>query len=444
MVWVEKTGDKDMSNRGSAEFYTQKGFLSEFTVKQEGQVPETLPPDPGTDVTEGAEVDNADVNAPKAANISASDNKPASTSTTMDKEVGDIPEKAEGDIADGYVSDIQHLPGPGDREKKGFEQYNEMVGKGIAVDPQGLNKWNIDQAVDMIVKSANEEFDGTMSSSFGGWMSSDMSVKSLDDSLVVKMEGNAAPEDEEANEGLTEDSEAVGSTKEETDEDKGKQGENMSKPQTGGSNESFSEGGPTEEKGWKDKVGRGAKYLADKATGASKYVGGKAREGLMSYGTGGKKQSRIRFLAREAAKRTGGKKETYLGAGLIGGGALAGGGAAYGALRKKKELNDTSEIVAKNFDGTDVESKGIGTALAAHGLAGAGIGAGTSALASEKGRGWEGAKRGAKYGAIGGIVGGPVGAGIGGYWARATKYKDKLRAAKAKYKKEKAKIKAEG
>jgi hypothetical protein len=356
-----------MSDRGSAEFYTQKGFLDEFSVKQvdPGHSPETLPPEEGADVTEGAEVDNVDVNAPKGANIKASDNKTGDTSTTMAKDLAEVQAKAEEDIADGYISDVQHLPGPGDREKKGFEQFNDMVAKGVVVETQGLNRWNIDQAVDQIVDIANKEFDTTVHDEFGGWMSKtiedDMvTYKGLSaQEMVMKMEGNVSPEDEEANEGLTEDSEAVGSTDEESDMDEGKQGENSSKPQTK-AGDSFSEEGATEEKGWaKDAakyVGRKARYYRKRATSAAmrggKKVASKAREakaGGVSSAAGS---------AGEGLRKAGSylNKNKY----AIGGGALAGGvvgeqvGRRYNSDgSRRKGLEDT--IVAKSFvDGSDV------------------------------------------------------------------------------------------
>jgi hypothetical protein len=219
----------------------------------------------------------------------------------MSKELEDIPDKAEGDIADSYMADVQNLPGPGDRETKGYEEYNKMVSKGIAVDPHGLSKYNINAAVDAITDAANREFETTVGSD--SWMTKGMhddmvTFKGMSArEMIYKMEGNAAPEDEEANEGLTEDSEGVGSTKEESDMDKGKQGENAKKPQTG-ENESFSESGAEEEKGLKKRAAS---------------VGGKAVDYLRGYRSMGKFKGRSVGRTKSGKDYIEGAKNLYKG-----------------------------------------------------------------------------------------------------------------------------------
>ena len=188
--------------RDSASFTVMKGFLDDYTIKGDGQTPETLPEDTGQDITETAELDSAGASAPKAANIKPSDNTSSGPGTTMDDELADIPEKAEEDIADGYVADSQHLPGPGTREKKGYSAFNEMVNKGVVVEDYGLNVHNINEAFDRIEKAAEEQFN-VVANDMSGWLGGDgMTV--FKGASAVEMVFKGDPEDEGVMEGLEE------------------------------------------------------------------------------------------------------------------------------------------------------------------------------------------------------------------------------------------------
>lgn len=112
--------------RGNAESPVMKGFLSGFTVKG-GENPETLPDEKGKDVTDEEKLDNKNSGseAPKGPK------KTNDPDLTMDEELALVAEGAKKDIDDGYVNDIK-------AEKvssaKGFNAYNELVSKGMAVD----------------------------------------------------------------------------------------------------------------------------------------------------------------------------------------------------------------------------------------------------------------------------------------------------------------------
>ena len=121
--------------RGNAEVPIMKGFMNGFTVKG-GENPETLPPEKGSDVLDEEKLDN------KATGSEAPKGKKRTNDPdlTMDPELAMVEEGAKKDIEDGYVNDIKN-------EKvssaKGFDAYNEMVSKGMAVD------MNLDPSTDI-------------------------------------------------------------------------------------------------------------------------------------------------------------------------------------------------------------------------------------------------------------------------------------------------------
>jgi len=339
--------------RGNSSFITMKGFLDDFTVKGDGHTEETLPEDTGQDITETAELDSAMANAPKGANIKSSDNKPTDPATTMSDELEDIEDKSNQDIADGYVADVQNLPGPGDREKKGWEQFNELVAKGIIVDHVGMNRYNVGPSLDMIEKSAEMAFENA-ASGMSDWMGGggdDMTVFKGASALDMVFKGD--PEDMGVDEGVTEEGDS-GSTEEENDDTKETVGENDAPPQTEGS---FSEEGPEEEKGaWSEgakriagnvaeKLGRGA-YKAQEFAGRQGKKLGKVKQHSLEAG-GPTVRERVRTGAQriESAGERGARDSEAsrrLGRRLaIGGGAVAGTGAAgaggYHLLKDKKK-----------------------------------------------------------------------------------------------------------
>jgi hypothetical protein len=229
-------------NRGSASFTTMKGFMGDFVAKGDGHEEETLPLDTGMDVTETAELDDAQAGAPKAANIKKSDNKPGDPTTTMSEELKEVEAGAETDIADSYVSDVQHLPGPGDRVKKGlgYEDFNNMVAKGHVVQvSSGMNVHNVHDTIGMVQKSAMEDFDLMAREASPYTMKSfdnDLSIGGVDDLTVGKglssLVYKGDTEDMGLEDGYTEDEDS-GDYVEESDDDKETQGMNEPSPQTG-------------------------------------------------------------------------------------------------------------------------------------------------------------------------------------------------------------------
>ncbi len=146
-----------------ADFTVMKGFLSDFAVKG-GEAAETLPPDPGHDVMEDEEEldDKTEGKEGPKGGLKTSDDD-----LTMEKDLSTVDEGAKRDVKDGYTEDIQDEEISGE-EEKGFEAYNRMVSKGLAVEEEHLNKWNVGQMVDDIEQQASE-----------------MVAKELSDSLMV-------------------------------------------------------------------------------------------------------------------------------------------------------------------------------------------------------------------------------------------------------------------
>lgn len=177
--------------RGNSSFLTQKGFLDGFTVKGDGHEVETAPSEPGSDVTDSATLDEA-TEGKKAANIKGGENKEGGPGTTMSDDLAAVEAGAERDITQGYVADSQSLPGPGDRIKKGYEIYNEMVDKGLVVDPGSFNKYDIDGSFDTIEKSADAQF--SVGSDESRWMNRSV-VKEVDDGMIVTKMKNPLAED---------------------------------------------------------------------------------------------------------------------------------------------------------------------------------------------------------------------------------------------------------
>jgi hypothetical protein len=174
-------------SRGNADFLTEKGFLSEFGVyKGDGHSSDTMPAESGSDVTDSATLDKALPSGKKGSNIKGGDNKPGGRGVTMADDVSLVKEGAEKDIEDSYVADPQNLPGPGDRIKKGYEIYDDMVEKGIVVDQRSFDKYDIDGSFDTITKAADLQLGLTTDDS--KWLGGS-SFKTLDDALVVCKDG---------------------------------------------------------------------------------------------------------------------------------------------------------------------------------------------------------------------------------------------------------------
>lgn len=140
------------------EFAIGKGFELEL---KGGENPETLPNKSGSDVGNSEQLsDKADGKAPpKGKRVTNAED------ITFDKEVGLVEDKAERDIADSYVSDIQ-----GDKVStgKGYEAYNKLVAKGMAVEVDLNPTMNIREAMAGIRDEAG------------------VTLKGVDESIVTK------------------------------------------------------------------------------------------------------------------------------------------------------------------------------------------------------------------------------------------------------------------
>lgn len=147
--------------RGSAEIPIMKGFESGFVVKEnDGHESDTMPPDPGADVTDKTDSDFEEAGTTKpAANVKAGDNKPGAASTTMSDDVAEVADEAEANIDDGYVQDIQgEKVSDGGEVEKGWEAYNEKCASGVVVKDYGLNKHNVSDAYTQMQESVHSEF----------------------------------------------------------------------------------------------------------------------------------------------------------------------------------------------------------------------------------------------------------------------------------------------
>ena len=147
--------------RGSAEIPIMKGFESGFVVKEnDGHESDTMPPDPGADVTDKTDSDFEEAGTTKpAANVKAGDNKPGAASTTMSDDVAEVADEAEANIDDGYVQDIQgEKVSDGGEVEKGWEAYNEKCASGVVVKDYGLNKHNVSDAYIQMQESVHSEF----------------------------------------------------------------------------------------------------------------------------------------------------------------------------------------------------------------------------------------------------------------------------------------------
>lgn len=323
--------------RGNDSFTTMKGFLGDMTIKGDGHELETLPPGEEGDITESAELDNAlPGGALSAANIKPTDNKTGSPSTTMDPELDEVADKAVQDIAQGYDADVQNLPGPGDREKKGYEVYNDMVAKGAAINVQPFNRFDVDGSMNMIEKSAQGAFELGLSQ-LSPWM-----TKGMDNDLSLKgIVFKGDPEDMSLEDGYVEDGAPNGSVEEADDDTESTQGENEEDPQSLAAEADDDEGdvanpatladdgtqkgwasynhgmavkgfameekGPRMSAAWQRAKDAGS-FVKDKATAAGKYAKEKASAA---------NKATTEFIQRHPKKVAGGA----LGVGLVGGAA---------------------------------------------------------------------------------------------------------------------------
>lgn len=133
--------------RGNAEFPVMKGFMDGFTVKEAG--PETLPPDPGSDVSDKAKLDEAATGSGPAKGTGKG------SPTTMAKDVNEVAEGAKKDIEDGYIQDVQ---GEKVSTDKGYEIFNKMAESGVVVKDYGMNRHNVGEIMDSITKSVDDGF----------------------------------------------------------------------------------------------------------------------------------------------------------------------------------------------------------------------------------------------------------------------------------------------
>lgn len=342
-----------MSYRGNNSFETMKGFMGDMTVKGDGHEPETLPQEEGTDVTESAELDNAlPGGALNAANIKSTDNKTGAPSVTMDPELDEVSDKAVQDVAQGYDADVQNLPGPGDRVKKGYEVYNDMVAKGAAINVQPFNRFDVDGSMDMIEKSAQGAFELGLSQ-LSPWM-----TKGMDNDLSLKgLVTKGDPEDMGLEDGYEEDGSPNGSIEEADDDTESTQGENDKDPQSFDAQSDDGSGDSAHpayladdgtQKGWDtynqgmvlkgfelmekgprmtaamEGVKSAGRFVRDKASAAGKYVGGKASAA---------NKATTEFIQRHPKK--------------VAGGALAAGALVGGVAGRSSKSFDDGMVVFK-------------------------------------------------------------------------------------------------
>jgi len=202
----------------------------------------------------------------------------------------------------------QHLPGPGTREKKGYDVFNELVGKGYVVGDYGLNVNNIDAAFDRIEKAAEAQFN-VASDGLSDWLASGDSMTVFKGASAVDMVFKGDPEDEGVDEGLEETPDR-GPMEQASDDTEGVVGENNETPQTeeaekedrDESNAETGLVGEPEEKGWqsfnemvskgfvveeKGRVSEGAKRAWEFTKNTSKKVGGHVKRHKKKYIAGG-------------------------------------------------------------------------------------------------------------------------------------------------------------
>lgn len=287
--------------RGNAEIPIMKGFESGFVVKaNDGHESDTLPPDPGADVTDKTDSDFEEAGGTKpAANIKGGDNKPGAASTTMADDVSEVAAEAEKPIDDGYVEDIQ---GPkvsdGGEVDKGWASFNEKCAGGYIVKDYGMNKHNVHSAYADMQAAVDSEFveKGPRQWAEAAWRGAKWGA------------GKAA-----------EGGKKVGSG--------AKWGAGKAK-----------EGAMAAGRGAKTGAGKakeGAVYVGGKAKQGGQYVGGKAKAGGLYVGGKAKQGGKyVGGKAKEAGADIMANKKRY-GAGL-GAGAAIGAGATYAATRKKK------------------------------------------------------------------------------------------------------------
>lgn len=340
--------------RGNDSFTTMKGFLGDMTIKGDGHELETLPPGEEGDITESAELDNAlPGGALSAANIKPTDNKTGSPSTTMDPELDEVADKAVQDIAQGYDADVQNLPGPGDREKKGYEVYNDMVAKGAAINVQPFNRFDVDGSINVIEKSAQGAFELGLSQ-LSPWM-----TKGMDNDLSLKgLVFKGDPEDMSLEDGYVEDGAPNGSVEEADDDTESTQGENEEDPQSLAAETDDDEGDVANpatladdgtQKGWASyNHGIAVKGFAMEEKGSKRALweaGDLVAQGLLKAGQklpvgyGGKTLTKLGRGALKHREAIGGG---VAGAGTIGAGAA--GVAAYKKGKKDKGFEDDMTV----------------------------------------------------------------------------------------------------
>ncbi len=355
--------------QGNSSFVTMKGFGGDFVFKGDGHEPETLPvEEPIPDVAESAELDDAGADVPLASNIKPTDNKTGAPSTTMSPELQEVADKAEEDIADGYVADIQHLPGPGDREVKAYEAFNDLIMKTHSMSGAGFNKYDIDGSFAEIQKGADLAFD-RYARDTSGWLC----VKELDDSLVVKGD----PEDVNLEQGYVEEGDAPVDFEEAQDDTESVQGENETAPQTAEAKVEDEEGTSAVPAELSDE---GTQALGDTPDHDQEVKGWMAYERMIQKGfqleeKGVKERASQAWDAIKRAGRYVGEKaktadkyargeagSTRRKVTNIGLASAAGVGAGYGGYRgykrlKKKGFEDYDNTIATK--GFEIEEKGV-------------------------------------------------------------------------------------
>ncbi len=156
-------------DRGHAEYPVMKGFEIDLGVKG------------ASDVAKGEQLsDKADKKTSPKGKIRVHEDD-----LTMDPELGLVRDAARRDIEDGYVADIQgervggkvkskgsHASGIGAEidGRKGYDVYNEMVGKGMAADIS-IDPYNVGEAMGRIADRAGmvcKELDGGIVIKAGG------------------------------------------------------------------------------------------------------------------------------------------------------------------------------------------------------------------------------------------------------------------------------------
>jgi hypothetical protein len=124
--------------RGSAKYPVMKGF-EDVTIKG-GTSAECMPPDPGNDALDDEKLKKY-LDKKKGGST-----KTEEEDLTFSKDLNLVGGKANRDIKDGYVSDIQ---GAKVSSAKGYDRYNAMVEKGMAVDVS-INPYNVGESIDAL------------------------------------------------------------------------------------------------------------------------------------------------------------------------------------------------------------------------------------------------------------------------------------------------------